>query len=428
MKFNILVFPCGSQVAIDINFALRHAVRVELFGASSVEDHGRYIYKNYIGNLPNITEKHFLNNFNKILLEHAIDFIIPTHDTVALFLKEHELQLSAKVIVADLKTTHICRYKSLTYKQFADQPFIPNIYPGPNDVTEYPVFLKPDDGQGGKSTFYATNKQELQFYLQQHPNLLICEYLPGEEISIDCFTDRHGTLRFMSPRTRERTLAGISVDSKLIPVSSEISSIAHTLNHQLSFRGYWFFQIKRDKYGQFKLLEIATRLAGTSALTVGRDVNLALLSILDFAEFDITIQPNNYSIQLDRSFINRYQIQIQYDRVYIDLDDTLIINNKVNTQLLMFLYQCLNESKELILITKHEYNVQETLQNHKIHPMLFSKIHHINKADKKFKHMENNTKAIFIDNAFAERQEVRQQLGIPSFDVNNIECLINWRG
>ena len=95
MKIKVLVFPCGSQAAIDINFALRHAVRIDLFGASSIEDHGQYVYKNYIGNVPNIAEKHFLKEFNRILQEKQIDFIIPTHDTVALFLKEHESQFNS---------------------------------------------------------------------------------------------------------------------------------------------------------------------------------------------------------------------------------------------------------------------------------------------------------------------------------------------
>ncbi|CAM4367996.1 carbamoylphosphate synthase large subunit short form [Bacillus manliponensis] len=428
MKFNVLVFPCGSQTAIDINFALRHAVRINLYGASSVDDHGSYIYKNYIGNIPNISEENFFKQFNEVLKNNKIDFIIPTHDTVALHLKEHEMQLSATVIAADVDTVKTCRYKSLTYKKFMDHSFTPTIYDSPCSITKYPVFLKPDDGQGGKGTYIANNIKEVEFHINQSPKLLICEYLPGEEVSVDCFTDRHGLLRYISPRTRKRILAGISVSSTLIELTEDIQSIADTLNHHLSFRGYWFFQLKRDKLGNWKLLEISSRMAGTSSLTIGKDVNLALLSILDFANFDITIQPNEYSLEIDRAFINRYNIRIQYERVYIDLDDTLIINDRVNTQLLQFLYQCVNDKKELLLITKHEYDVQETLQKHKISPFLFQEIIHISINDKKYKYMKTDLPAIFIDNAFAERQEVRQQLNMHAFDVNNIECLIDWRG
>ncbi|ENQ3079593.1 ATP-grasp domain-containing protein [Bacillus cereus] len=428
MKIKVLVFPCGSQAAIDINFALRYAVRIELFGASSIEDHGQYVYKNYIGNLPNIVENHFFEEFNHILQEKQIDFIIPTHDTVALFLKEQESQLMAKVITADLETVRICRYKSLTYNRFSHHLFVPTIYKTVKDVTEYPVFLKPDDGQGGKGTFLVTNEQELQFYINQFPSLLICEYLPGEEISVDCFTDQGGNLQIVSPRNRSRTLAGISVRTELIDISNEIMETATILNRELSFRGYWFFQMKQDKTGCYKLLEVSSRMAGTSALTVGRDINLALLSILDFAGINIQIQPNQYSLEMDRSFINRYKMDIEYERVYVDLDDTLIMKNKVNAYLLMFLYQCLNEQKELVLITKHEHNVYETLETYKVHPMLFTKVIHINNSDQKFKYMQTDKLSIFIDNSFLERKEIRERLGIPSFDVCNVECLIDWKG
>lgn len=428
MKFNVLVFPSNSQAAIDINFALRHAVRIELFGASSKEDHGKYVYKNYICGLPNIADDNFLNMFNIVLQKHNIDFIIPTHDTVALFLKECESQLAAKVITADLNTVRISRYKSLTYKHFSDYSFIPTIYLDRNQVNNYPVFLKPDDGQGGKDAFVVENKQELLFYLNKYPKHLICEYLPGDEISVDCFTDRHGKLRIISPRKRERTISGVSVHSILINQSMEIEETAKQLNQKLSFRGHWFFQMKQDKNGHYKLMEIASRMAGTSALTIARGINLPLLSILDFAGLDVDIKVNEYSIELDRSFINRYEINIAYERVYIDLDDTLIVNNKINTLLLMFLYQCINEQKELILITKHEYYLDDTLLKYKLNPMLFEKIILLNPDEKKYKHINNDKPAIFIDNSFNERLEVQEILNIPCFDVNNVECLIDWKG
>ena len=37
----------------------------------------------------------------------------------------------------------------------------------------------------------------------------------------------------------------------------------------------------------------------------------------------------------------------------------------------------------------------------------------------------NPNKSIFIDNYFIERYEVNQKLGIPVFDVDAIECLID---
>lgn len=429
LKKRVLVFPCGSVMAVDINFALRNCLRIEIFGASSIEDHGRYIYKNYIGKVPNIREENFIYEFNKIITEYKIDFIIPTHDTVAEYLVKNESEIFAKIICSNLETTEICRHKSLIYSKFKKYDFVPRIYNNVSEVDTFPIFLKPDDGQGGKGTFLANNKKELEFYTSINPKLIICEYLPGEEISVDCFTDRKSNLRFTSARTRERILAGMSVNSKKISVQNEIYKIADIINKELSFRGYWFFQLKKDKNQRYKLLEISTRLAGTACLNRNLDVNFPLLSILDFCDEDIEILPNDYSIEVDRTLINRYKLDIQYERVYIDFDDTLIFDKKYyNEYMFMFLYQCVNDHKEIILITKHENSITETLKNLKIADCLFDEIIQVELSDFKYKYIDTNKKSIFIDNSFAERKMVREKLNIPCFDVSNIECLIDWRG
>jgi hypothetical protein len=428
MKIKTLVFPCGSQVGIDINFALRYSVNIEVFGASSIEDHGTFVYQNYIGGLPNIIDPHFIDEFNKILKTYGIDFIIPTHDSVALFLIERQERLFSKVVGSNSETAKLCRDKSETYEYLSSEWFIPRIYKKITNIETYPVFLKPRDGQGGKGTFIAESEEELRFYISLNPTLLMCEYLPGEELTVDCFTDRHGVLRYLKPRSRDRVLAGISVHSESSAITNEIVDITNTLNHKIVFRGYWYFQLRKDYQNKLKLLEISTRFAGTSSFNVASDVNLPLLSLLDFAGVDIDIQPNEYEVVLDRSYINRYTLNIDYERIYVDLDDTLIIRGKSNPTLMMFLHQAKNKGKEIFLITKHEFDVNQTLQRVNINANIFTRIIHLKPIDKKSDHMFSDVASIFIDNSFAERKEVRDKLDIPSFDVNSTECLLDWRG
>ena len=40
--------------------------------------------------------------------------------------------------------------------------------------------------------------------------------------------------------------------------------------------------------------------------------------------------------------------------------------------------------------------------------------------------MDNLKPSIFIDNAFYERKLVKENLNIPTFDVSNIDVLIDW--
>jgi hypothetical protein len=44
-RTRVLVFPCGAETATEIHQALRYSLHVELFGASSVDDHGRFRFK-----------------------------------------------------------------------------------------------------------------------------------------------------------------------------------------------------------------------------------------------------------------------------------------------------------------------------------------------------------------------------------------------
>ncbi|PLR90841.1 ATP-grasp domain-containing protein [Bacillus sp. T33-2] len=429
LKTRVLVFPCGSQPAIDINFALRHSLRVEIYGASSVDDHGTFVYERYIGGLPKISEEKFIDEFNDVLRKNKIDFIIPTHDTVSLYLIEHQHLVQAQVIASDLETAKICRSKKLMYRKFEQHSFSPRIYWRMSDVTNFPVFIKPDQGQGGQGVKKVNSFEELQNCLGRNSSMVISEYLPGEELTVDCFTDRFGNIRVLSPRTRDRVFGGISVKSKFMETTGEISSIAHEINNRLNFRGYWYFQLKKDKSGMFKLLEISTRMAGTACLTTSNDINLPLLSILDFQGLDYEIIPNRMAMELDRSLVNRYKIDLQYERVYVDLDDTIIFNsNKINNFLMMFLYQCLNREVDIILITKHREDVKQTLDSFQICPNMFSQIIQIGKDDFKYRYMNNDIPSIFIDNSFEERKQVKVKLNIPTFDLNMIDCLIDWRG
>jgi len=53
-KIRVLVFPCGSEIGLEIYRSLIYIRQIELWGGSSVEDHGRFVFKNYIGDIPDI--------------------------------------------------------------------------------------------------------------------------------------------------------------------------------------------------------------------------------------------------------------------------------------------------------------------------------------------------------------------------------------
>src|SRR5262245_14885947 len=94
---NVLVFPCGAENALEIHTALANVVNVVVFGASGRDDHGQFVFKNYIGGLPYLSSPEFITAFNEVLVTHSIDLVFPTHDDAAVFLAAHASTLCAKV-------------------------------------------------------------------------------------------------------------------------------------------------------------------------------------------------------------------------------------------------------------------------------------------------------------------------------------------
>lgn len=423
MKQRVLIFPAGSEIGLEIYNSLKYSHHVEVFGASCKSDHAAYVYprENYIEDSRlNVQESDFLERFDKLLSDLDIGFIYPTHDTVACFLAEN-LRSSARLINPDPETNRIARCKQRTYETFREYDFCPTVYQETRAVL--PVFLKPRQGQGGKGSARAVTSAELEFYLGQDPELLVTEYLPGEELSVDCFSDFHGQLRFIGPRSRERVLMGISFRSSSVELTEEIAKIAHAINDLLKLDGAWFFQVKKDSTGRYKLLEFAPRQASTMGLYRHSGVNFALLSLFNALKMPVEITSNDYAVQLDRCLQNRYRANFSFRRVYVDFDETLVVGHHVHEMAMAFLYQCRNRRIEIVLLTKHRFDLSATLRSCGISESLFTQILHLREEEDKSLFIEPEG-AIFIDNYWYDRRAVRKRWGIPVFDADAIECLL----
>lgn len=426
-SINVLVFPCGAENGIEIHQALKDVVNIKLFGASGKDDHGRFVYENYIGNVPYISSQKFVSFLNKIISEYSIDIILPTHDGVVVKLAHEQKNINAIIATPGLEQAIICRSKKKTYHLFRDYPFCPKIFSSLPSPEQLPVFAKPDVGQGGKGAMVVNSENANILNEELLRDYVICEYLPGEELTIDCFTDRKGELRFVGPRKRDRVFGGISVRSSTITLTTELNGVAKIISDKLKMNGLWYFQLKKDVNGDFKLLEVSVRTAGSMNLYRALGVNFPLLTIYNALGYDISILNNDYQLTVDRSLQNRYDADLDYDTIYLDFDDTVTKNGKVNPEVMMFLYNARWHNKKIILITKHEYDLDKTLESLAIHKGLFDDIIHIKMKGYKYKYIKNTQTSIFIDNAFQERFGVKKYLDMPVFDVDAIGSLVNWK-
>lgn len=425
-QINVLIFPCGAENALEIHTALSTTVNVEVVGASSKSDHGEFVYSHYTEELPFIDHPEFIRNLNTLVEKNKIDIIFPTHDDVTLFLSEKASLIKAKIASPGLFQAEICRSKIRTYSFFSDSSFCPTVYTKLIEIPAYPVFTKPDRGQGGKGSMLLHSPAEAGRYITD-PDSVVMEFLPGEELTVDCFTDRKEKLLFCGPRSRERVLGGISVRSSRIQLTTEIEDIAVEINQRLKMRGLWYFQLKKNSENRFKLLEISARASGSMNVFRALGVNFPLLTVYDLMDQDVSIQFNDFEITVDRSLTNRYKTNIEFDTLYIDFDDTITLRGKVNPVVMMFLYRMKALDKKIIVLTQHKFDIYETLTNLRIHPDLFDAIHVLSANETKSDFIDKSLKCIFIDNAFKERQLVRDITGIPVFDVDAIAVLMDWK-
>lgn len=422
MKKNILVFPCGSEIGLDIYNCLKYSTYFNLIGASSIDDHGRFVYENYIGAVPLITDSAIITVLREIVRENQIDAIYPTMDSVLYELKMRESDLGCKVISSSAEVTELCLYKSRTYQRLKDIVPIPTIYHKDDNII-YPVFVKPDVGYGSIGAKLIMSPEDLNSALDNNSDILILENLPGREYTVDCFTSRDGVLKFSAARQRHRIKSGISVNTTYVEDQAEFLQMAEKINSEIDFRGAWFFQVKRRANGELCLLEIASRFGGSSLLSKAIGVNLPLLTLFDAFEYDVDIIQNDYSVELDRAMGCRYRVDLSYDTVYVDYDDCLVFDQSVvNTELIAFLYTCRNKSIKVKLLTKHPGNIEEALRKFRLSE-IFDEIIHLKQDMDKWRYIKSKN-AIFIDDSHSERKAVQRALNIPVFSPEMIDILL----
>jgi len=299
----VLVFPGGTEIGLEIVRGLKDDFIVYSSGDIPPNPYPSLFEDHII--IPPVNKEGWLERLNEVIEKYNIEYIFPAHDGVITECLNNKDKINAKIISHPLETWKLCHSKSDTYKLFKDLLLTPKQYKDFSEINEYPIFIKPDRGSGTLNCFKIDNKIELRVFLKRYKDLIILEYLPGKEYTIDCFSDREKGLLFAEGRERLKIRNGISTHSRIVK-REEFYNFAMLISNQLEFHGAWFFQLKEDKKGLLKLLEIGPRIAGTMALNRNRGVNFPLLSIKEYERIPITIWVKNRPTEIYRILQNFY--------------------------------------------------------------------------------------------------------------------------
>lgn len=430
-SLNVLLFPGGTEVAMEIREALAHEKSVALYGASGDPfDPGSHLYRNYDSALPWITEpERCIESLAGLVRRWGIDYVFPAYDDVGLFVSAHRDRVGCRVVLPDHRTVEILRSKRRTFETLGGVVPCPRVYAWEEVRAhrELEVFIKPDVGQGSQGTFHLRPPIDvnlLDSLSRDGDRYVLCEYLPGEEYTVDCLSGADGTLLAVCPRVRRRTKAGIATFTSVVQ-GHEFSTFAENIAAALQLRGAWFYQVKRDVSGAIKLQEAAARISGTMALYRQTGINFPLLSLYIHEGIPVSVSPNAYDrLELSRTFRSHFRCELEFSRVYVDLDDTLLLRGKVNTKLVALIFQWINQGIPVVLISKHDGEIDQTLARYRL-AGLFAQVVHLGRGDEKADHVTPGS--IFIDDSFTEREKVRRRVGIPTFDLSMLDGLMDER-
>lgn len=425
-QINVLVFPAGIENGIEIIKSLQGCKEISLFAASSPGvNHSFYLFK-HVNVVGDVREREWIDDLNAIIKKHNIDLVYPANSVVIDHLSPNREKINANILLPSEEIIELTRSKKATISKLKESVPVPKVFSSLHEVDRFPVFAKPDKGYGSQGATVVVDREQASKI--NFDTYIVQENLVGKEYTVDCFSDDDGKLIFSGARERLRIRMGTSMHAEV--VSDDLQELmreyAIKILEKIKISGAWFFQVKQDSLGVLKLLEIDVRIAGTMCYHRVMGINFPLLSILQFNGASVKTLINTVPVTLDRCLKNRYRLDYDYDMVYLDLDDTLVIHDRLNIELIGFLFQCINQKKKLILISKFlGEDIRAYLKKWRVLE-LFDEIIWLPEGDSKALHIPHS-RAIFIDDSFSQRLEVSKICGIPTFDPSMVEALLDDR-
>jgi carbamoyl-phosphate synthase large subunit len=273
---------------------------------------GRYLNKDF-ETIPFANDPAFIDAVLGLCREKNIHAVLPLVTKELIPLSQHiqEFELAgAKLLVSPTASLEIANNKSKLYEflqwrgiavpAFRIVETVEQFKQAVEDLgyPQKPICFKPSVSNGSRgfriiseqmdeldllfnhkpSAVYISFKEAVRILSSgAFPELLVSEYLPGEEYSVDCLAN-HGETIVAAPRLRKKMINGISVQGEFVKNESIISYCRQIIK-ELQLHGNIGIQVKGTETGEFLILEINPRVQGTISAALGAGVNLPLLSI-----------------------------------------------------------------------------------------------------------------------------------------------------
>ena len=334
---NILMTGAGAPGGPGIIKCLKEVPNSRLIVADANDKaSGKFLNESFVL-IPQAKDNNFTSKVLTICKEMDIDVIFPLV-TMELFKFSKDRKIfdkhNIKIIVSDFHNLSIANNKSTLYKHLSKKGVSTPMFRVVNNYEEFykakeeikaatsSYCVKPSISNGSRGVRLVSNEiNEFDLLFNEKPNslyisdekinailkdnsfpeLLVAEILPGDEYTIDTIVDNTGNPILILPRIRAKTNGGISVAGKF-EKHTKIIDYCYKIIKSLKLLGPIGIQVKEDKFGEFKILEINPRIQGTSVAALGAGINLPKLALESFLGIDYIIP----EIKWNTEFIRYY--------------------------------------------------------------------------------------------------------------------------
>lgn len=214
----------------------------------------------------------------------GIGMLLPTVDAELLpvaMARDRFEAMGIALPISPAECLRLCRDKQLLLDRVRGEVPVPGYetltQQAADRIDSFPRFVKPRLGAGSRGVAKIVRREDLEKQ-PKDGSVLLQEYLPGEEYSVDVYVRADGVVVAAVPRERMKVDSGIAVASRTVNVPEVIQSAIRTAEI-IGIRGVANVQFKRAADGVYKLLEVNPRFPGTLPLTTAAGVDMPRLMV-----------------------------------------------------------------------------------------------------------------------------------------------------
>ena len=253
--------------------------------------------------VPAAVDTNFLSFVMEIIHNDDVKIILPTSgfDIVPYSQNKKILREQGVIpVISDYDAIISCLDKLKFYnllKNHFDMPFTSS---DTSKINDFPCIVKPIHGKGSRNIFLCDDYNELIKITSKYDKMLVQEYLPGKEYTIDVMSDLDGNAIFAVPRERIEVKSGICSKGKIVK-DTELIQISMDLADHLGLIGPSCIQIKLDSRGAPKIVEVNPRMGGATIMATYAGANFPKI-IIDLVKGKDIILPAIREIQVIRYY------------------------------------------------------------------------------------------------------------------------------